>query len=532
MSKSSLDCILVGYYHVDFHDTFALAKPAASRSGYLEYLKHNSVLVQGRRLTYMELLNHTVKLAGGTDPNFHVARLPNLASCYLYSFLNKRGLSVEIVNFMNHERERFKELLHCGPRAVAISTTLYLDPSPITEIVRFVRQWNRNAKIIVGGPFIANLCRMQDPITRDLTFKSMGADIYVNDSQGELTLCRVLGELGSSSANLAAIPNLFYQKGESFHQTVAQPENNDIDDSSIDWSLFDRSYLGATVQTRTARSCAFKCSFCSHPEMAGQLTLSSIDTIEAELTKMKAAQVKNVVFIDDTFNVPLPRFKALCRMMIRNGFGFRWYSYLRCSNMDDEAFDLVAESGCAGVFLGVESGDNNVLHEMDKFSSVEKLKQGIFKLNERNIVTFASFIVGFPGETDESVANTIGFIREARPRFYRAELWYADPLTPIVRRAAEFDLRGGGFSWRHRTMDWKQGSEWVRQIYSTVEESIILPVFDFDFWSIPYLSGQGVRMSQFEGFASTAAKLMIKSLDDISFDATPFEAELMQSIRS
>ena len=83
--------------------------------------------------------------------------------------------------------------------------------------------------------------------------------------------------------------------------------------------------LGRTVQTRTARSCAYRCSFCDYPIRAGKLALAAVDIVERELAMLHARGVANVVFVDDTFNVPEERFRALCAMMIRRRFGFRWF---------------------------------------------------------------------------------------------------------------------------------------------------------------------------------------------------------------
>lgn len=528
MPQSTLDCVQIGYYQASFEETFAMAEQSSQHSGFWHVLKQNSVLTGNRRLTYMELLNRVLKQATGKDPNLNVARLPNLASCYLYSFLTRRGFHVEVVNSINHDEARLIELLESKPRAVAISTTFYVDPKPIADTVAFIRRWNEETTIIVGGPFVAKLCKMNDPSGQDFLFKSMGADIYVNEPQGESTLARILAELRSADPNLATIGNLIHRSGDKWNRTAPQAENNNLDENSIDWSLFDPSYLGPTVQTRTSRSCSFRCSFCNYPEMAGALSLSGLDTIEREMQRLRDKGVRQLVFIDDTFNVPLPRFKSICRMMIKNRFDFRWFSYFRCANSDLEAFDLMAESGCTGVFLGVESGDDSVLGTMDKFSSVKKLSAGIGELNKRDIVTFGSFIVGFPGETDATVENTIRFIEDTNPRFYRAELWYADPLTPIWKRRDELGIRGGGYSWKHHTMDWKQAAQWSTTIYDRIRESAVLPVYDFDFWCIPYLMGQGISVDQLKQFASGATRLLVRSSENRPFDSRPAEAELVE----
>jgi len=70
---------------------------------------------------------------------------------------------------------------------------------------------------------------------------------------------------------------------------------------------------------------------------AGEHRLAEIERVEADMRALSDVGVEYVYFIDDTFNVPLPRFKDLCRMMIRNRFRFRWLSYLRCGNMDLDA---------------------------------------------------------------------------------------------------------------------------------------------------------------------------------------------------
>ncbi len=82
------------------------------------------------------------------------------------------------------------------------------------------------------------------------------------------------------------------------------------------------------------------------------------------------------MFIDDTFNVPLPRFKDLGRLMIQEQYNFNWFSYFRCSNSDEEAFDLMAKSGCKGVFLGIESGSPSILKNMNKAATIERYAEG------------------------------------------------------------------------------------------------------------------------------------------------------------
>jgi p-methyltransferase len=231
--------------------------------------------------------------------------------------------------------------------------------------------------------------------------------------------------------------------------------------------------------------------------------------IERELAYLHSIGVKQLLFIDDTFNIPLNRFKELCRMMIRRQFNFQWFSYFRCANADLEAFDLMAEAGCTGVFLGIESGDNQVLKAMNKIATAEKYRVGIGRLRERGILSYASFIIGHPGETVDTARHTIRFIEETRPDFYCLEAFFFDPKVPIGAKAAEYGMTGTGYAWSHNTMDWGMAADLVEEGYRTIASSIVVPLYGFDLWSLAYLMGQGLTLDQLLTFLREAATLLV-----------------------
>ena len=525
----NLDCVIIGHNDVSFKSIAEPLKNMSKRSGAYNDLQANSVMFDNERITYMDLLNRVLKKATGRDHGLHACELPHLGAAYLKSFLRKRNFNAEVVNSFNNNQERLKELLAQSPKAVAITTTLYVDYAPIVEIVNFIREHNSETKIVVGGPHVFTICSDQDEMTQNYIFQEIGADIYVFDSQGELTLTKVLSELREGGkANLDNVPNLVYTfDNETFKRTPRVVEDNDMNENAVDWGYFEPDYFTPTAQMRTARSCAFKCSFCRYPAFAGSLNLTDLEVIERELSTLKAAGTKNLVFIDDTFNVPLPRFKEICRMMIKNKFDFQWFSFFRCANADDEAFDLMAESGCKGVFLGIESGDPTILKNMNKFADPGRYRYGIQKLKERDITTFATIIIGFPGETRETIQNTMNFLNETSPTFYRLELYFHYNNVPIHQRAEEFGIRGTGYSWKHNTMDWREASEHVQRLYREIDGPRVLPGYMFDFWSIPYLLGKGITIDQIGKFATVAQDLLVKSFGDAAPPSAPYEKRLV-----
>jgi p-methyltransferase len=239
------------------------------------------------------------------------------------------------------------------------------------------------------------------------------------------------------------------------------------------------------------------------------LTLASIETIEKELDSLaRLGYIKNLVFIDDTFNVPLPRFKEICRLMIEKNYQFNWFSYFRCSNSDEEAIELLAKSGCKGVFLGIESGSPTILKNMNKAATPENYVRGMELLHQYGVLTFASFITGFPGETEETFRQSVDFIKSTRPDYYRTQLWYCEPGTPVDRQREKYQIEGEGFVWSHATMDSMEAMDHIDRAFLEIKESTWLPQWSFDFWTIPYLLGKGYSLEQFKNLMSLSHRLL------------------------
>jgi hypothetical protein len=250
-----------------------------------------------------------------------------------------------------------------------------------------------------------------------------------------------------------------------------------------------------------AISCPYSCAFCGFPQHAGPYQTAGVDAIEKELNGLQElGTVKLVHFIDDTFNVPTQRFKNLLRMLLRNRYSFKWISNLRCQFTDREMIELMKESGCEGVFLGIESGNNQILENMNKAASIEKYLEGIAVLKEFEIVTYGSFIIGFPGETQETVQDTIGFIEDSGLDFYRAQLWYYEPITPIDKDREKYQLKGTGFEWGHATMDAKKASSLIEEMFLSIHKAIWVPQYNFDFNNMFHLTHRGISRNEVRNY--------------------------------
>lgn len=532
MTAGPLDCIVVGYNDPPFERYERLIRNYGVDSEAYRDLRYSFVELHGRVLNYVDLLNYvdaTARGASRTDRRFESGEIPNLAAVYLTNYLRRRGLRAKHVNLFQKEKDRFRALLDERPACVAITTTFYILNFPAAEIVEFVRQHSPDTKIVIGGPLVANHLRAAQqggqPYADALgmvqsdrlraALDDLAADAYVVDAQGECTLAHIARAL-RDGGELTTIPNLILKRHGRYRRTPIVPEQNPMNEVDIHWTSFAEDSLGPTLQTRTARSCAFSCAFCSYPERAGDLALASLETIEREFDAMHVLGTRNVVFIDDTFNVPLARFKDICRLLVRKKYGFRWFSYFRCSNSDPEAFELMAEAGCAGVFLGIESGSPAILKNMSKAARVDQYATGIEALRRHDILTFGSFIIGFPGETAETVAETSAFIKSSGMDYFRTQSWYYEHGTPIARQRDKYDMQGEGFVWSHATMDSIEAQEHIDRLFFGIESSTWLPQWSFDFWFIPYALGKGISLDQFKRLVRGGNRILSLDLASVS----------------
>ena len=491
-----LDCVVVGCNQMVFADYVEQVRAMGESSGAHRDVRLSYYVDEGAVTSCSDFLN--ARYFSGAELSYD--DMLSLTAAYLGTFLSRHGLSFDYVNTFQEGKERLRALL-AGRRVrtVAITTTYYVAAFPLSEVVQFVRSVDPDVKIIVGGPFIRNQSLVHDERGLAYLLRQIGADFYVVSDQGEAALVRTLHAL-KTGAGFEDIDNLIYADGGAYVRGGASPEHNDLAANAVDWPLFfdgPAAQRRRMVMVRTARSCPFACSFCSFPTNAGPYTYIKPEEVWKDLDAIdRLGCVNSVTFIDDTFNVPMRRFETVLRGLIERGYSFRWNCNYRCQYATEEIVALMKAAGCEGVFLGLESGSDAILGNMAKQATSEAYRKGVALLKDAGIMTYASFIVGFPGETEDTVRETMRFIEEAQPDFFRAQLWFYDTTTPIHREAEKYGLSGSHFEWSHDTMTASEAADWVDHLHGTVRNSTWLPQNDFDFPALFCLTSRGWSVEQ------------------------------------
>jgi radical SAM superfamily enzyme YgiQ (UPF0313 family) len=175
------------------------------------------------------------------------------------------------------------------------------------------------------------------------------------------------------------------------------------------WSLpTQKEELWMPVQTR--RGCSLNCSYCSTRTIEGGMTRRySPETIVQWIARWRKAGVHRFYFVDNTFNLPPSHAKEICHKLIDHGLDIRWWSILYPKQVDKELVGLMARAGCQQVSMGFESGSERILKNMNKRFTPKEVRQISEMLSEQGIRRMGFLLLGSPGETRESVEESLVF---------------------------------------------------------------------------------------------------------------------------
>jgi len=172
------------------------------------------------------------------------------------------------------------------------------------------------------------------------------------------------------------------------------------------------------VQIFTTRGCPNKCTFCSWPETLmgrtyrGRSVKNIVD--EFEYITKELPEVKEIFIEDDSFTINKKRVLEFCKELQERGIHISWSCQSRAT-LDYETMRAMREAGCRLLDVGYESGNDEILQNIKKGTTVQQLREFTKNAKKARLKILADFVIGFPGETPTTVKETISFISEVKP---------------------------------------------------------------------------------------------------------------------
>jgi radical SAM superfamily enzyme YgiQ (UPF0313 family) len=161
--------------------------------------------------------------------------------------------------------------------------------------------------------------------------------------------------------------------------------------------------------------------FCNYPYLFNdnQFRTRSAEKIAEDWHKLAQSGVEYVSCLDSLFTVPRRRLERLCNLLVSRNVRLKWICFARSDDLTDLGIcTLMKEAGCVKVAIGVESGSQKLLDYMNQRCSVESGAQALQNCRAAGIATSVSLIVGYPGETENTVGETYDFLAANPPDIF------------------------------------------------------------------------------------------------------------------
>ncbi len=192
------------------------------------------------------------------------------------------------------------------------------------------------------------------------------------------------------------------------------------------------------VQIFTGRGCPFQCTFCSWPQtlMGKKYRVRSIPNVvdEMEWIQRNLPQVKEIFFEDDTFTIDKTRVIAFAREYMARGLTIAWACNARVG-LDYETMRIMNQANCRLLIVGYESGNDDILRNIKKGTSVDAIKQFARDAKRSGLLVLGDFIIGLPGETKATVCQTRELINQIRPDVLQVSVCSPFPGTELYEWA-------------------------------------------------------------------------------------------------
>jgi anaerobic magnesium-protoporphyrin IX monomethyl ester cyclase len=393
------------------------------------------------------------------------------AGFYLEGLLHQNGYDTILTN--KYDTDTIKALAEEDPFAVCISTTMIIATDSLLDLLLSVRTAMPRTHIIAGGVFIwknylqfrkhldsPHLYPLQSWMLFHPDHAGMAADILVVAPHGKSSLLEVLKELEKGrGASFEHIPNLCIPGDKGLNFTNREEELVDYDEDYTRWDLIDE--IPEKIPFRTSIGCPYRCRFCDFCQLYPRIFLRSKKSLlqELNLVKNRLGQNPAVIHVsDDNVFITKKRVFEVCDAIADSGLR-HWIGFMRGGEYSDDEMAAIERSGLMMGKIGVESGDQGQLGRMNKRQKIENVKRGIEQLDAHGISVLMTFVVGFPGETKQTLRNTADFLNslslENLSAGYQLYPLVIFPLSELADPSArnQWKIEGLMEKWSHYTMN-------------------------------------------------------------------------------
>jgi len=336
-----------------------------------------------------------------------------LGLLYIASTLEKAGHNVRINDLAGLPRKKWDI-----KNADIYGITAYAPTIPISEEIALkCKNKNPNAKIVVGGAHPTSVPNEMESIF-DIIVRGEGELAFLDIIKDYPINKRIYKHPLEKNLNLYPNPAYHLVNLKSYKRTINEKPS---------------------ITMLTSRGCCFRCSFCGLDESHKVVKNRSPESVVKEIKEIKSKYgITKFNFQDDTFTMNRKRLYHMLNLFEPLNIGFRCHG--RASLDKKEDYIKLKEAGCDMLSWGIESGSQKMLNLMNKQSTTQDNKNVIKWAKEVGITSRSFFMIGFPGETKETLEETKEFIERTNPDQYFVSNFVPYPGTDVWNNPNKYNI--------------------------------------------------------------------------------------------
>jgi anaerobic magnesium-protoporphyrin IX monomethyl ester cyclase len=372
--------------------------------------------------------------------------MPSLGLMYLSASLRRAGYTVRHIDHTFMERrDVLYEIERLRPSVIGIYCMITMQD----EALSLARQVRGKALTVVGGPY---------PSGEPETFVDEFDLVAVGE--GEETIVSIMEHLGDG--RFEEISGLVFKRDGEVVRGLSRVRTKDMSNLPLPYRgdipneqyihYWRKHWKDATTPLMSTRGCPFRCDFC-HKSVFGDLfSARPVESVVAEMREIAELGYDHIWMSDDLFTLNYKRTFELAAAIEEAHLPLTWECLSRVTHVDLALFQQMRRAGCKRIFFGIESGDEQVLKEMKKGITPDQARAAVEACVAAGIKAAGFFMVGYLGETTESLIRSINFSSSLPLDYVSYTIAYPLPGTGFYERVKERRQRGEWHKVRHNRL--------------------------------------------------------------------------------
>ena len=385
------------------------------------------------------------------NPFYPVSETPSppLGLAYLGAALEKAGIETRILDFVvfPYGKESVESALKTfSPHMVGV-TSVTMSHLEAEAVIRDVKRLNGDILTVMGGPHVT--------FCAEATLTGLPELDVVVLGEGEGTFVKLSAAL-EKGRSLETVQGIVFRSGGELIRTRPKTRPMDVNELREPARhlvpLGRYRALGMPISMTTSRGCPFQCIFCVGRKMAGaKMRYRHARKVVDELALLSTLGFHQINIADDLFTADKTHCLSVCSEILDRGLKVDWTAFARVDTVSKDLLVNMRKAGCHTVSFGIESANAAILKTIKKGITLRQVETALAACMDAGITAQASFILGLPGETPETLKETVDFGKKLKKMgvHHGFHLLAPFPGTEVREKCDQYGIR-------ILTHDWSQ----------------------------------------------------------------------------